>query len=88
MALPTTQQSREYQNFSDNGDGTTSRFIKVVGSGITFKWDAFSVAYPNTTTEIYSFFEGGLSGTLKGTATIVYTNASKESLSSGVINAV
>lgn len=31
MALPTTQQSREYQNFTDVGDGTTARQVTVVG---------------------------------------------------------
>jgi hypothetical protein len=27
MALPGSQQHREYQNFRDNGDGSTSRFV-------------------------------------------------------------
>lgn len=30
MALPRDQRDREYLNFTDNGDGTTSRFVKII----------------------------------------------------------
>jgi hypothetical protein len=32
MALPTTAETRDFANFSDNGDGTTSRFVDVTSS--------------------------------------------------------
>jgi hypothetical protein len=28
MALPATAETREFANFADNGDGTTSRFVQ------------------------------------------------------------
>lgn len=46
------------------------------------KFDAVSVAYPNNTTEVYSYYEGGLTGTLKATVTIVYNSPSKTEISS------
>lgn len=30
MALPLSGKDREYNNFTDNGDGTTSRFVKLI----------------------------------------------------------
>jgi hypothetical protein len=90
MALPIATQDREYRNFSDNGDGTTSRFVKIIGSlsgggsgglldGVIF--DAVVGSYPNSVTEIYSLKSGGLSGTLTATITVVYTNTSKKLIS-------
>ena len=47
-------------------------------------YDSVSVAYPNGTTEVYSFFTGGLAGTLVATVTLIYSNSSKADLVSGV----
>jgi len=46
-------------------------------------YDYFSVAYPNPTTEVYSFFLGGASGRVVNTITLVYTDSTKANLSSG-----
>jgi len=40
-------------------------------------WDAGAIAYPTTTQEIYTYYEGGLAGTLKGTLTINYVDSTK-----------
>jgi hypothetical protein len=86
MALPASQRDREYLNFLDNGDGTTSRLVKLTGSlgslleGVNF--DFIGATYPNTTTEVYEYKLGGPSGTLQATVTVTYTDASKEVFSS------
>ena len=40
-------------------------------------FDAVSVTYPDTVTEIYSFRKGGLTGDIALVVTIVYTDATK-----------
>ena len=47
--------------------------------------DYFSVATPDTVTEIYSFKSGGSGGTLLRTITIVYTDATKAVILSGTV---
>jgi len=47
-------------------------------------FDAISAAYPAVDTEVYSYYDGGLGGVLVGTVTVIYTDASKESVSSVV----
>ena len=47
-------------------------------------YDAISAAYPNATTEVYSYFIGGLAGTLQATITVVYTDATKDCISTVV----
>lgn len=32
MALPSTIQDRDFNNFADNGDGTSSRFVTMTGA--------------------------------------------------------
>ena len=60
---------------------------KLKGSGgllAGVEYDSVSVAYPTSTTEVYTFYTGGLAGTLQATITLTYTNASKANLSSAV----
>jgi len=40
-------------------------------------FDAVTVAYPDSVTEVYTFRKGGLSGQVALTLTIVYTSAAK-----------
>lgn len=88
MALPTTAETREFNNFADNGDGSTSRFAFIKGgvgsiiAGVTF--DAITVAYPTSTTEVYSYKTGGTGGMTVATVTITYTTSSKNTLLSVV----
>lgn len=46
-------------------------------------WDWFTVAYPSTTQEVYSFYSGGPSGTLVATIQINYTTSAKDVIASG-----
>lgn len=43
--------------------------------------DYISAAYPNGTTEVYTFRIGGASGTVVMTLTVVYTDSSKDAIS-------
>lgn len=53
-----------------------------LGQLINFDYDYISVAYPNATTEVYTYKTGGSSGSLAGTLTVVYTDDTKENISS------
>lgn len=44
--------------------------------------DFLLTSYPNTTTEVYKYYNGGATGTLLITATVVYTDNTKVDLSS------
>jgi hypothetical protein len=50
----------------------------------TLPYDAIAASYPNSTTEIYQTYLGGLSGALQQTATVIYTDATKNKLVSVV----
>lgn len=44
-------------------------------------YDYIAVTYPVNTTEVYTFKQGGSGGTTQATVTVVYTDSTKESLS-------
>lgn len=46
------------------------------------EYDYVSVSYPDSTTEIYTFFRGGSTGTQVGQLTIVYTDSTKDNIAS------
>lgn len=48
-------------------------------SGIT--WNYFSVAYPNITTDVYTYRQGGATGTIVRVVTITYTDATRNKIS-------
>lgn len=91
MALPKTEQQREFLNFRDNGDGTTSRFVWTLNGGggggssggllDGVLYDFISAAYPNSTTEVYTFKNGGAGGTTTAVVTVVYTDSTKDNIS-------
>ena len=86
MALSSSQRDREYVNFKDNGDGTTSRYVEVVNNLGNFldgvEFDYIQASYPNSVTEVYTYKLGGSGGTTQAVITVVYTNASKKVFSS------
>jgi len=45
-------------------------------------YDYIAATYPNSTTEVYTYKSGGSSGTTVGVVTVVYSDASKEILTS------
>lgn len=49
---------------------------------VPLEYDYIAVDYPNSTTEIYSYYTGGSGGTLVATITVVYTDATKNAVSS------
>jgi hypothetical protein len=51
--------------------------IVPINALIKREYDYISAAYPTTTQEVYSYYLGGSGGTLVGTVTVNYTNASK-----------
>lgn len=48
---------------------------------VSESFDYISAAYPNATTETYTFKSGGSGGTTVATVTVVYTDSTKASLS-------
>ena len=63
-------------------DPSTGALLALpMGSMITENYDYISVAYPINTTEVYTFYVGGSGGTLVATVTVVYTDSSKQNLS-------
>jgi hypothetical protein len=57
--------------------------VQTVTSGLEIPYyDFLSVAYPDATTETYTFKTGGASGTTSAIVTVVYTDSTKENLSS------
>jgi len=62
-------------------DDTQAFKVQTVNTLIPTAYDYVSVAYPTATQEVYSFKSGGSSGTLIGTITINYTDATKANIS-------
>lgn len=50
--------------------------------GVVF--DAVGATYPSPTTEIYTYYIGGLAGALQATLTVIYTSSSKKFVTSVV----
>jgi len=48
---------------------------------VTEPFDFIGATYPDTTTETYTFKSGGSSGSTVATVTVVYTDATKEFIS-------
>lgn len=73
------------------GDGTTaltngavvdnSLMVIQANALIKKKWDYVSKANTNSTTETFTFKTGGSGGTTVGTVTVVYTDSTKEDIS-------
>lgn len=85
MAIPEAISSREYNKFGDRGGSGTFVYTSPVNNllnGILF--DAVSASYPDLITEVYAFKQGGLAGTTVATVTVVYTDESKDLISTVV----
>lgn len=54
----------------------------VGGTLVTDAFDYIGVAYPNATTETYTYKSGGFGGTTVAVVTVVYVDSTKEELSS------
>lgn len=60
---------------------SNSEPIPIAAVPIPQTYDAITVAYPNSTTETYTYKTGGTGGTTILTVTVVYTSSSKQNLS-------
>lgn len=69
-------------DFNVAAESSPKGLVQIVTNGLSVPYyDYVSVAYPLTTTEVYTFKVGGTGGTTVATVTIVYTDATKENLS-------
>ena len=88
MAFSPATRDRERDKFLEHPSGETS--VRVFTSGGTGSvvdgviFDSIQVTYPNATTEVFEYYEGGLAGTLNATVTVTYTDATKEDVSTVV----
>jgi len=48
---------------------------------VPVEYDYISASYPNATTETYSYYTGGSGGALAATITVVYTDSTKDFIS-------
>lgn len=64
-----------YQNLNISDEGA------LYVTSYPYQWDYLEVTYPTTTTEVYTFKDGGSGGTTTGTITLTYTDTTKENLS-------
>ncbi len=72
---------RERDKFLATADNETA--VRVVGGSAMMApalADSISFAYPDTTHDVLTFFQGGLAGTLLKTLTITYTDATKANI--------
>lgn len=73
------------ENTTTNGAlETTAQAILARASGSILSgvtWNYFSVAYPNITTDVYTYRQGGATGTIVRTVTITYTDATRNKIS-------
>ncbi len=61
-------------------DGRWSLRVRSYLNLIKVPFDSGTVAYPNNTTEVYSFRTGSTTGPIVATLTLIYSNASKKDL--------
>lgn len=78
-----TSSSLELQDMDGNpiNPATEETVGFLVGMEIP-PYDYLAVSYPDSTTEVYIYKDGGVSGTVVATVTIVYTNSTKAFISS------
>ena len=78
----------ERKKFRDAGSSLSA--VAVVGAGgeslsgsmWTLPYDYVGAAYPDTETEVYTTKLGGSSGSIQEVITVIYTDSTKENLSS------
>lgn len=59
----------------------TEETLSAVAGLVTNSYDYISVAYPGVETEVYTYKDGGAGGTTVATVTVVYTDSTKQNLS-------
>jgi hypothetical protein len=69
------------RSYREETDDSGSLAVRTIGSFVPESFDFISVNEPDTVTEEYTYKSGGASGTTVAVVTIVYTDATKEQLS-------
>jgi hypothetical protein len=85
MTLPNSYRDREQQKFSEGTNGEVLVNVKSFSSGNLLEgvvFDYIAATYPDTVTEVYTYKSGGVGGTTVATLTVIYTDDTKEILSS------
>lgn len=87
-AKSTIRSTNENNKFVDDSNGhvAVNTVSDSLGASIIhgINFDAIGVSFPDTVTEIYSYYEGGLAGTVLATVTVTYTSAAKDFVSTVV----
>lgn len=81
MSMDDNRQQREYDKFSETSDGGTSVKVSQFNKLVTEEFDYIVATYPDTVTEVYTYKIGGSGGTTVATVTVVYTDDTKEFVS-------
>ena len=56
--------------------------IKAIGGLVSDAYDYIGATYPTTSSEVYTYKTGGSGGTTVATITVVYSDSTKEALTS------
>jgi len=81
MTVDGIQENDSKIQNEEHDHANTAKRVVLVNSIVNVVYDYIGVAYPQVTTEVYSFKTGGSAGTLVATVTVVYTDATKGVLS-------
>ncbi len=93
MALPVNLSQRERDKFVEDIAGKVAvrgyddavfKQLQVINSLTPSAYDSITTSFPNSSTEVYVFKSGGVGGTTVSTITVIYTDSTKENLSSVV----
>ncbi len=82
MALSKNTEQLEHDKFG--GDSRPETYVRTskINSLVTVPYDYIAATYPTASTEVYTYKSGGSSGTVVGIITVVYTDSTKEVLTS------
>lgn len=97
MALPDSRNDRDMRSWEEDSlsPGDTRRKVTAIIDPSQYplstksltgdvEYDAIGASYPSSTVEVYSYYSGGLSGTLVATITVTYESSTKELITSVV----
>lgn len=85
MPLSRDVKDREYEKFFQTDADETAVRVGLTGAlSPPVGTDSITAEYPNATTEIYRFRSGGVSGAILQSVTVIYTDATKDLISSVV----
>jgi hypothetical protein len=86
MAMSKNRNDREFSKFVDSPSRPGSAAVETVSfvgnllSGINF--DSISFSYPDSRTEVFTYYLGGLDGDVVAIVTAIYYDTSKRKLKS------